>query len=255
MKIPISLVIITLNEEHNIQRCIRSVPFASEVLVVDSGSRDGTCELARVLGARVLHKSWTGYGPQKKFASEQAQNDWILSLDADETLSPELAKEIQERFAQLNPETGYEMPRKSFHLGRWIGHGGWYPDYQLRLYNRRFCNWPDTQVHERVQASRVERLKSPIQHFVFPNLAAQVATNDRYSSLLAEKDFQNGKRFSLLKLVFKPWTKFFECYFLKLGFLDGVPGLVIAVSAAYSIFLRWAKIGELEMKSRKGTQI
>lgn len=246
MKIPISLVIITLNEERNIERCIRSVPFASEILVVDSGSRDATCEIAKFRGAKILYKGWMGFGPQKKFATEQAAHDWILSLDADEALSPELAEEIQSRFAQLDESTGYEMPRKSFHLGRWIEHGGWYPDYQLRLYNRKHAQWPDSRIHERVQAPRVERLQHPLQHYVFKNLSAQVATNDRYSGLLAQKDVEAGKQFSLLRLLIKPGSKFIECYFLKLGFLDGLPGLIIAVSAAYSIFLRWSKVWELQ---------
>lgn len=251
MKLPLSLVIITLNEERNIERCIRSVPFASEVLIVDSGSQDQTKSIAERLSAKVLHRPWTGYGPQKKYATEQAQFDWILSLDADETLSPELAEELLQSFSNLDPQSGYEMPRKSYHLGRWIEHGGWYPDYQLRLYNRKFSNWPDSQIHERVQSAQVKKLNSPIFHFVFRDLAHQVETNNRYSSLLAEKDVQQGKKFSLTKLIFKPWTKFIECYFLKLGFLDGLPGFVIAISAGYSMFLRWAKIWEITRNSRK----
>ncbi len=251
IKLPLSLIVITLNEERNIERCLRSVPFASDVVVVDSGSRDRTRELATRLGARVLEKSWTGYGPQKKFATEQAREDWVLSLDADEVLSPELAAEIQQKFASLDPQTGYEMPRKSWHLGQWIRYGGWYPDYQLRLYNRKYSQWPDSQIHERVQASKVARLSEPLLHYVFRDLADQVETNNRYSSLLAEKDVQAGKKFSWLKLVVKPGTKFLETYFLKLGFLDGRAGFLISVSAAYSIFLRWAKIGELQ--KRKGS--
>jgi glycosyltransferase involved in cell wall biosynthesis len=248
MKLPISLVIITLNEENNIERCVRSAAFCSEVLVVDSESKDRTCEIAQSLGARVLQKSWLGFGPQKRWASSQVQNDWILSLDADEALSPELAEEIQKRFSEFQAETAYEMPRKSFHLGRWIEHGGWYPDYQSRLYNRKFSNWPESQIHERIEAAKVERLNSPILHYVFQNLSHQVRTNDRYSGLLAEKDVASGKRFSMVKLVFKPFSKFFECYFLKLGFLDGLPGFLIAISAAYSMFLRWAKIWEVQKR-------
>lgn len=246
MKLPISLIVITLNEERNIERCIRSVPFASDIVVVDSGSQDRTCEIASSLGARVLNKAWMGFGPQKKFATEQAQQDWILSLDADEVLSPELAQEIQDRFSSLDPKVGYEMPRKSWHLGRWIRHGGWYPDYQLRFYNRRFSQWPDAQIHERVKAETVERMNHPLLHYVFVDLADQVQTNNRYSSLLAEKDWKAGKRFSFFKLLIKPWTKFLETYFLKFGFLDGLAGFLISVSAAYSIFLRWAKLNELE---------
>jgi len=251
MKLPLSLIVITLNEERNIERCLRSVPFAMDVVVVDSGSQDRTCEIAASLGARVLQKSWQGFGPQKKYATEQASQDWILSLDADEALSPELAQEIQSRFSSLKPEVGYEVPRKSWHLGKWIRHGGWYPDFQLRLYNRRFSQWPDSQIHERVQAPSVERFEQPLLHYVFRDLADQVATNNRYSSLLAEKDFAMGKRFSLAKLIFKPVTKFFETYFLKLGLLDGQAGFLISVSAAYSIFLRWAKIAELQRQSEE----
>lgn len=254
MKLPLSLVIITLNEERNIERCIRSVPFASEVVVVDSGSQDRTCDTARSLGAQVVQKAWLGYGPQKRFATSLARHDWILSLDADETLSPELVNEIQALFPNLDPKAGYEMPRKSFHLGKWIRYGGWYPDYQLRLYNRQHSNWPEAQIHERVQAPKVQRLKAPIEHYVFANLADQVMTNNKYSSLLAEKDLKTGKNFSLAKLIFKPISKFLECYILKLGLLDGLPGFIIAVSAGYSIFLRWAKISEIETKNKQGDE-
>ncbi|MEZ0391559.1 MAG: glycosyltransferase family 2 protein [Pseudobdellovibrionaceae bacterium] len=254
MKYPLSLMIITLNEERNIERCIRSVPFASEILVIDSGSADRTCEIAASLGARVLQKEWLGFGAQKRWGSLQAKEDWILSLDADEALSPELAAEIQNGFSSLAEKTGYEIPRRSFHLGKWIDHGGWYPDYQLRLYNRRFSNWPEASIHERVVAPHEKKLNHPIFHYVFENLAAQVETNNRYSGLLAEKDFAAGKRFHLLRLVVKPWTKFMETYFLKKGFLDGLPGFMISVSAAYSIFLRQAKLWEIQMKKQKGIQ-
>lgn len=246
MKLPLTLVIITLNEERNIERCIRSVPFASEIIVVDSGSSDKTCEVASSLGAKVIQKAWPGYGLQKRFATDQAQFDWILSLDADEVLSSQLVEEIQKKFHSLDSQTGYEIPRKSFHLGRWIEHGGWYPDYQLRLYNRKFSNWPEASIHERVQSAKTLRLENDLQHFVFRNLSHQVLTNDKYSGLLAQKDVDAGKKFSILKLILKPYSKFIECYFLKLGFLDGLPGFIIAVSAAYSIFLRWAKIWEIE---------
>lgn len=246
MKLPVTLMVITLNEESNIERCIQSVPFASEVLVIDSRSQDRTCEIAKKNGARVLQREWKGFGPQKKWGSEQAQFDWILSLDADEALSPDLTREIEQQFDKLKISVGYEMPRKSFHLGRWIGHGGWYPDRQLRLYNRKHSAWPDSQIHERVQAPEIQSFKSDLHHFVFRDLSHQVLTNDRYSSLLSAKDFASGKRYSLLKLIFKPPFKFIETYFSKQGFLDGIPGLIIAVSASYSIFLRQAKLWELE---------
>lgn len=250
-KRPLSLVVITLNEEKNIERCLRSVPFADDIVVVDSFSTDRTAELAGSLGARVISEKWRGFGAQKHFATEQAKNDWVLSLDADEALSPELAAEILARFETLDPEVGYELPRRSFHLGRWIGHGGWFPDPQLRLFNRKRAQWASSDIHEHVLADRRERFANPILHWVFEDLSDQVVTNDRYSSLQARERFARGERFSLPKLVFKPWVKFVETYFLKAGFRDGLPGFLISVSAAYSVFLRHAKLWELGREGRR----
>jgi glycosyltransferase involved in cell wall biosynthesis len=249
--LPVSLVVVTLNEEANIERCLRSVPFASDVVVVDSFSTDRTVEIAQKLGARVLQEKWRGYGAQKAFAVSQAKNDWILSLDADEALSPELQQEILEKFKSLKPEVGYEIPRRSYHLGRWINHGGWYPDAQLRLFNRQYSQWSQDALHEKVQVKSKERFSNDMLHWVFEDLSDQVLTNDKYSSLGAGNLAGAGKSFSLLKLIFKPWTKFVECYFLKLGFLDGLPGFIIAVGAGYSIFLRHAKLWEIHMRKKK----
>jgi len=246
MKLPLSVVVITKNEASNIERCLRSVPWASEYLVVDSGSADATVAKAQACGARVLTEPWRGFGAQKAFAAGAALNDWILSLDADEALSPELSAEIQTRFAHLDPQTGYEMPRQSFHLGRWIRHGGWFPDAQLRLFHRKHSMWNLAAIHEQVQCARRERLQNRILHYVFRDLAEQVATNNRYSSLQAQEHFEKGQKFSYFKLLIKPGGKFFETYFLKLGFLDGLPGLIISVGASYSVFLRWAKLWEKE---------
>jgi glycosyltransferase involved in cell wall biosynthesis len=250
MKLPLSLVVITLNEETNIERCLKSVPFASDIVVVDSLSTDRTVETAEKLGARVLTEKWRGYGPQKAFAVSQAKYDWILSLDADEALSPQAQQEILDKFASFQEEVGYEIPRLSWHLGRWILHGGWYPDYQLRLFHREHSKWTDAALHEKVEVNSKVRLEHPILHWVFDDLSDQVLTNDKYSTLGAANLNAQGKRFSLLKLIFKPWSKFIECYFIKLGFLDGRPGFIIAVGAAYSIFLRHAKLWEIQMKQK-----
>jgi len=247
-KLPLSLVVVTLNEEANIERCLKSVPFASDFVVVDSFSTDRTVEIAQNLGASVYQEAWRGYGPQKALAVSKAKYDWILSLDADEALSPELQAELLARFATLKPEVGYEFPRRSFHLGRWIGHGGWYPDAQLRLFHRQYSQWSEDILHEKVQVKSKERFQADLLHWVFDSLSDQVVTNDKYSTLGAQNLARRGQGFSLFKLLFKPWTKFMECYFLKRGFLDGLPGFVIAVSAAYSIFLRHAKLWELQMK-------
>lgn len=253
-KLPLTLAIISLNEEALIEQCIRSVPFASEVIVVDSGSSDSTCSKALALGAKVIHQPWLGFGLQKNKAVDLASYDWILSLDADECLSSELQSEILKEFEKLNPEIVYEFPRTTKYLGKWIRHGGWYPDSQRRLFNKQYSRWDDAKIHERViskmnsKASfapgKTVRFRSSLLHFAFPTVVEHVATNNRYSSLLALKDYEAGKRFSYGKLVFKPFIKFIETYFLKRGFLDGYPGFVISMGASYSIFLRIVKLKE-----------
>lgn len=245
-KLPISLAVITLNEEANIERCLRSAPFVDDIVVVDSFSTDRTVERAQSCGARVYQENWRGFGPQKAFAASQAKNAWVLSLDADEALSPELAAEIIECFASLDPEAGYLTPRSSYHLGRWIKYGGWYPDYQLRLFNKEFAHWNTAAVHEKVEVSKTLKLKGPLLHWVFDGISDQVVTNDRYSTLGAKQMLEAGKKFSCFRLVFKPWGKFLETYFWKQGFRDGLPGFIIAVGAAYSLFLKFAKLWELE---------
>lgn len=261
-KLPLSLVIISLNEEKNIERCIKSVPFASEVVVLDSGSRDRTQELAQKASTEsnqeliFREQKWLGFGLQKRKATELAKYDWILNLDADEALSPELASEIQARFKSLDPKTAHFLPRKSFHLGRWILHGGWYPDRQLRLYHRQFFDWSEDSIHEKVVALKGgvadKSFQSPLLHYVFQNLHHQIETNNKYSGLQAGAHLAQGKHFSMAKLITKPITKFFECYFLKRGFLDGLPGFIIAVGAGYSVFLRWSKIWEQEYLKKEG---
>ncbi|WP_253696988.1 glycosyltransferase family 2 protein [Bdellovibrio bacteriovorus] len=253
-KLPISLVIITLNEEAHIERCIRSVPFADDVVVVDSFSTDRTVEIAERCGARVFQEKWKGFGPQKAFATAQAKNPWVLALDADEALSPELAAEIYGRFSELNSEAGYLFPRKSYHLGRWISHGGWYPDYQLRLFNKSISQWDSADVHEKVEVKLKLKMKKDLLHWVFDGISDQVLTNDRYSTLGAKELAAAGKKFSYLKMIFKPWGKFVETYFVKAGFLDGLPGFIIAVGASYSLFLKFAKLWEMERAQKKSSQ-
>lgn len=251
---PISLVVITRDVEAEISRCIKSVPFAADVVVLDCGSVDRTQQIAKEAGARVFVEEWRGFGPQKRRATELAKHDWVLSLDADEALSPESQAELLTLLSGEPKSDAFAFPRLSYHMGRWIRHGGWYPDYQVRLYDRRRANWTDVQLHEKVQAEKIERLKHPIHHWVFDDLADQVKTNNRYSSLGAEELEAQGRRFSLFNLIVKPKVKFLETYIWKGGFLDGLPGFIIAVGAAYSVFLKWAKLGERQrLKSGRRT--
>ena len=249
-KLPISLVIITKNEEANIAACIESAPFVSEVIVLDSGSLDQTVEKAKTLGAKVFEEPWKGFGLQKQSATDKANFDWVLALDADERVSPELAKELESVFNGPLTHDAYQIPRLSFHMGRWIRHGGWYPDYQTRFFNRKKCHWTPVELHEKIVSSHLGRVQNHLEHFVFRNLFHQVEANNKYSTLGASELFHKGQSFSLLRLLVKPWSKFIETYFWKLGLLDGVPGFVIAVGAAYSMFLRQSKLWELHNKKR-----
>ncbi len=248
LKLPLSVVIITLNEQKNIARALRSVTWANEVIIYDSGSKDSTVEIATNLGAKLTSGPWLGFGPTKRAATQLASNDWVLSIDADEEVSTELAEEIQAKFANLNSETAYRLPRLSYFLGRWIHHGGWYPDYQIRLFNRKNAVWNSSEVHEKVEAKNYESLSSNLNHYVFKDIAHQIQTNNKYSTLLAESLKLKRKNFSWFHFLTKPHVKFIECYVWKLGILDGWPGFVIAVNAAHSVFMKWSKLKELEMK-------
>lgn len=250
--LPFSVAIIALNEAENIERCLRSVPpapqpYANDWLVLDSGSVDNTAELARNCGARVIDEPWRGFRAQKQRATDLCVHDWVLSLDADEALSPEAASALKELLQSnhIDDFDAYEFSRLSWNMGRWIRHGGWYPDRQLRFFNRKRARWGGGKhVHEHVEAARVGRLQGDILHWPFRDHAEQVATNNRYSSLGTDELIRRGHKFSLTKLIFKPWSKFFETYVLKRGFLDGMPGFIIAVGAAYSVFLKFAKLWE-----------
>jgi glycosyltransferase involved in cell wall biosynthesis len=239
MKLPISLVIITKNEESHIEKCIQSADFVSEVVVVDSGSSDKTCEIASRCGARVLHHDWEGFGKQKNWAVAQAQYDWVLCLDADERVSEELKSELLEKFHLLDEKTLYRFSRVSYYLGQWIWHGGWFPDFQGRLFNRHYFQWNLEPIHERVVGgSQHGHFIGPLEHYVFEGVADQVQTNLRYAQLLSQKDEHKKRPFFKFQLVYKPFVKFIECYILKQGFRDGWPGFIIAIHAAYSIFMR-----------------
>ncbi len=241
----ISVVIIAKNEESNIRRCIESARWADEIIVYDSGSTDQTVQIASNLGAKVSSGAWLGFGPTKSHATGLASNDWILSLDADEVITESLKTEIVQKINSLNPEVGYLLPRLSFYLGRWIRYGGWYPDYQLRLFHRKHSSWSTELIHEKVKSKLTEKLSNNLNHYVFKDIEHQVNTNNRYSTLLAAEMIRQGRRPNLFHLITKPWVKFVECYFWKRGLMDGWPGFVVAVNAAYSVFLKWCKLKEM----------
>lgn len=238
----ISATIITFNEESNIARAIESLRCCDEILVVDSGSVDRTVDIAQKLGARVLECPWRGYAAQKNLASEEAAHDWILSLDADESLSESLEAEIWQ-LKKTGPQfDGYTMPRLAQYLGRWILHSGWYPDRKVRLFDRRKSKWVGDFVHESVQVNgRVGHLNSNLLHFTCGSLSEHLKVMDRYTTLAAEQMVAMKRRVGWRQLVLDPPWTFFRTYILQRGFLDGIEGLAIAYMAALYNFLKYAK--------------
>jgi glycosyltransferase involved in cell wall biosynthesis len=238
----VTATIITLNEERTIVRAIESLRCCDEILILDSGSIDRTVELAANLGARVIEAGWRGYAGQKNWAAEQAANDWILSLDADEALSEALEAEIW-NLKKTGPQCdAYTMPRLAQYLGRWILHSGWYPDRKVRLYDRRKAKWEGDFVHESVQAKgRVGHLQSNILHFTCDSLSEHLRTLDRYTTLAAEELVSRKVKVPIwIMILDPPWT-FVKAYFFQRGFLDGVEGLIIGYMAAFYTFLKYAK--------------
>ncbi len=250
--LPLTATLITLNEEQHISRAIESVRFASEILVVDSGSHDKTTEIAQSLGARVIYNPWPGYGKQKNFAQKVAINDWILNIDADEYLSPELQAKVVEFFSRGLSQIPADLssvgfPRKNFYFGRWIKHGGWSPDVVNRLYLKTRARWSEPNVHEELVVApggRTEVWPQQLLHTPFEDLSNHVATNVRYAFEGFQDLKKKGKASSAMKLIVKPIWKFIHTYFLRLGFLDGMAGLIIAINAAHSMFLKYAHFYE-----------
>jgi len=244
----LSVTIITYNEEDRIGDCIKSVAWADEVVVVDSGSEDRTQEIARSLGARVVEHPFQGHVQQKNFAIEQAKNEWILSLDADERASEKLRAEIEEILSQeeINYD-GFYIPRKVYYLGRWILHGGWYPDYKIRLFRKGKGKWGGRNPHDSVRVEgKCGRLRGEIYHYTYRDIAHNMRTINSFSTIGAEELFREGKQATLFSLLIRPPWTFIRKYFIQRGFLDGMAGFIIAVISAYYVFCKYAKLWELQ---------
>ena len=249
----LSVTIITLNEAAHIGAAIDSVAWADEIIVVDSGSTDGTADIATARGARVVIRDWPGYVEQKNHAAGLAAHDWILSLDADERITPALADEIRGVLQAEPPASAYRIPRVAFHLGRWIRTTDFYPDYQTRLYDRRVARWQGRHVHESVKTDRaVGQLRHEIEHYSFADLRDQIDRLNHYSSLAARQMRESGRRSGPLHLLVHPPAAFLRNYILRRGFLDGTAGLLISLVNSYGVFLKFAKLWELERDPGSG---
>jgi len=241
----LSAVLITRNAARVLEPCLDSIAFADEIVIVDSGSSDATLEIAARKGARVVSKEWLGFGRQKQFAVEQARNDWVLCVDADERVSPALARSIQAALAAPAAPV-YRMPRRNRFLGRWLAHGEGYPDWSPRLFNRLNARWSDDLVHEKVLFSVTPgTLGGDLMHDSFDDLAAYLERQNRYTTLAARQAFEQGRGASVLHLVLSPAVRFVKFYLVRLGFLDGLPGLVHISIGCMNSYLKYAKLIEL----------
>lgn len=240
----ISAVIITLNEEKNIARCIRSLKdVADEILIIDSFSTDQTVVISQNTGATVLQKEWLGYGETKNYGNSMAKYDYILSLDADEALSPQLAQSVLN--VKENLSGAYSFNRLTNYCGQWIHHCGWYPDKKIRLFNRKNAQWSNHPVHESLELNPrllVTHLRGDLFHYSFATIAEHLKRVNKYSELAAKELIAGEVKISYLKLVSAPAIKFISSYFIKRGFADGFYGYCICAISAFDLFIRYAKV-------------
>lgn len=249
----ISVVIITHNEEDRLEPTLKNVAgIASEIIVVDSFSADETVVIARKYTPHVFQRKWKNYADQKNYANGKASFPWILSLDADERVSPQLREEILS-LKQSEPEaSAFSMPRRVYYLGRWIKHTVWHPDRKVRLFRREKARWEGEYVHESLAVDgEILPLKGPLFHFTYRNIQDHLDRINTFTDLGAQKLYAGGKKCGWLKLSLLPVFGFFKSYFFKAGFLDGFAGFVVSVLHAYSVFLRLAKLKEIWKRGEK----
>jgi glycosyltransferase involved in cell wall biosynthesis len=248
----LSVTIVAKNEATDLGAALASVAWADEIVVVDSHSTDETVAIARQYTDRVVVHDWLGHIEQKNYAASLASHDWILSLDADERVTPELATELQALKTGESPEAAFRIPRVTWHLGRWIRTTDWYPDYQDRFYDRRRARWTGRYVHEALQTDGSRgQLAGEIQHHAYRDIADHLETIDRYTTLAARQMQEDGRRAGLVQLAGHPPLAFLRNYIARGGIRDGVPGFIISSMNAYYVFLKFAKLWELQNAERR----
>jgi len=250
--VPISACIIVLNEEKNIRDCLESIKWVDEIVVVDAFSEDKTVSICKEYTDRVLQRKWTGFYDQVSFAFQSARNSWILYIEADERLSPELKEKIQrELSAKSIPWDGLSLPRISYFLGRWIHHGTWYPDRLNRIFRKEriVLIGPDPHLKMRVGGS-VKKLQGNLFHYTGQDISLFLKKMDHYTGSVAKAKREKGKSCQLWDLIVRPPARFFKSYLLRGGFLDGLQGFIIAVLGAFYVFTKYVKLWELEQKDK-----
>ena len=242
----ISISLITFNEEDNIRPCLESVTWADEIVIVDSFSTDRTREIASEYTDRILQREWKGINDQRQYALGQCANEWVLCVDADERVTPELRDEILSLFSGGEPSCdGFLIPRRTYFLGRWIRHCGWYPGHKLRLFRKTKGRFGDNDPHDQVLLDgEVKKLARDLLHFTYRDLSHNVRTINSFTTTRAARLLKEGAGSGVLDLTVRPILRFFQQYVLRGGFLDGMPGLIICGMSAFSVFLRQAKVWE-----------
>jgi glycosyltransferase involved in cell wall biosynthesis len=249
----VSAIVVCFNEERNIGACLESLRWCDEIVVVDAFSTDRTVEICRRYTDRIIQRPWAGYRDQKAFAHSQATKDWVLLVDSDERVTPEVKEEIQNALKRYGQEyAGFSLPRLVFYLGRWWRRGGWYPDYSVRLFRREQASWGGSDPHEKIIVNgKVRRLHHPLSHFSYRDMEDHLHRINRFTSISSREIHKEGGRWRLTDALFRPMFRFFGFYVLKRGFLEGFAGFYVAVTAAMYVFLKYAKLWELELEERK----
>jgi glycosyltransferase involved in cell wall biosynthesis len=247
--LPLSLCIITRDAARELPGCLESARFAADIVVVDSGSRDDTVEVAQRLGGRVIERPFEGFGAQKQFAVAAAQYEWVLCLDADERVTPELAEQIALVFTRDNPgASAFAVARRNRFLGRWLNHGEGYPDWNVRLFDRRWARWSDDVVHERVIVDgHAARIGGDLLHASAESLSDYIAKQNRYTTLQAAALHRQGRTAGFAQIALAPVARFLRLYFFRLGFLDGAAGFAHIAVGCFGSFLKYAKLRALNV--------
>jgi glycosyltransferase involved in cell wall biosynthesis len=251
-KAPVSVYVLTTNNRRTIEQCLKSLSWAEELVVVDSFSQDGTYEISKQYTDKIFQRKWTGHRDQYQYAADLTTRDWIMFVDADEEIPPELAEEIQtELNGRATDLDGYFVYRRTYYLGRWIRYGGWYPDGEIRLYRRDKGRWEGGLHAKLMVEGKVGILRNQYHHYTYQGISDQIQTIDKYSEIAAADLFESGEKFSLSKLLFHPPFRFIKEYLFKSGFRDGLPGLIIVVSTMFYVFIKYAKLWELTISKKE----